>query len=203
MKKAIFTLTFILGIAFMLQAQVEIKPTFGFNTTHLTSDPENWKSESRVGYQFGASFLVGEKFYAEPGIYWYTVTKDLVSKADTTIESTSKFKNTINGIRIPFKLGYHLLGNEESLADLRIFAGIAGSFVTSVENDTEGLSKDNFNKMLFDLNAGFGVDVWIFFAEIDYVFGLTPVFKIDETNGHHNDGKLQAFNFNLGLRLRL
>ena len=201
MKKTIFTLAIILSIAIASQAQVDIKPTFGLNSTHLTSDPNNWKSETRIGYQFGVSVLVGDKFYVEPGVYWYTVTKDLVSKTDP--EHTTSFKNTINSIRIPVKVGYHIFGSEESLADLRIFAGVAGSFVTSVKNDTDELNKENFNKMLFDVNAGIGVDVWIFFAEIDYVFGLTPVFKNDEINGHHNDGKLQAIDFNLGIRIKL
>lgn len=194
MKRVIFTVAVVIGLAVAAQAQLEIKLQGGLNTSHLTSDHVKWSNQGRVGYQFGVSALVGEKFYVEPGVQWATTTKDLVDKDDP--ESVN-FKTNINMFRIPVLLGYHVLGNEESLADLRIFAGPAGSFITGVKSDADDISKDDFKNFLFDLDAGAAVDVWIFFIEWHYIFGLTPVFQ------EGSDGKLQAFYGNLGVRIRL
>jgi len=172
---------------------IDIKPAFGFNASHLTTEHVDWKTQGRVGYQFGAGVLVGDKLYFEPGIYWTTVSKDIINKNDPNNEA---FKNTINGIRIPVYIGYHILGSEETFADLRLFAGPAASFVTSVKNDHEDISKDDFKNMMFDLDVGAGVDVWFLFLEWHYVFGLTPVFN------EGSDAKLQAFMGNLGIRIK-
>ena len=194
MKKGILTLLIILGSIAMLQAQFAIKPSVGINTSHLTTEHMKWGTEGRLGYQFGVGVLVGDKFYFEPGIFWNTTSKDVYDK---TSEEPVDFSHSTSFIRIPAVIGYHILGNEESLADLRFFAGPAVSFVTGVKDDTGELSKDDFKSMIFDINAGVGVDVWIFFLEWNYVFGLTPVFQ-----DGHNDAKDQIFNVNLGARFR-
>ena len=193
MKKTIFTLAIILGAAFGLQAQFDIKPAFGVNSSHLTTEHVDWKTEGRIGYQFGVSVLVGNKFYLEPGIFWSTYSKDVYS---TSNPDSAAFENSIHTIRIPAYLGYHILGSEETLADLRIFGGLGASFVTSVKNDSDDLSKDDFKNFILDFTAGMGVDVWIFFVEWNYTLGLTPVF----TAG--SDAKSQAFGGNLGVRIK-
>jgi hypothetical protein len=193
MKRTFLTIAFAIGIAFFLQAQLEIKPSFGMNSSHLTTEHVDWKTQGRVGYQFGASVLVGEKFYFEPGIFWQTMSKDVF---DAKNPDSASFQNTISSIRIPANIGYHILGSEETLADLRLFAGFGASFITGVKNDIDDLSKDDFKNFILDFNAGVGVDVWIFFLEWNYVLGLTPVFV------EGSDAKYQAFMGNLGIRLR-
>ena len=193
MKKLFFTLALIAGIASFASAQVELKVQAGLNTSHLTTEHVDWKTQGRVGYQFGAAVLVGEKLYFEPGIFWQTMSKDVF---DANNPDSASFKNTISSIRIPAHIGYHILGSEETLADLRLFAGFGASIVTGVKNDSDDLSKDDFKNFLIDFNAGVGVDVWIFFLEWNYVLGLTPVFN------EGSDAKVQAFMGNLGVRLR-
>ena len=195
MKRLIFTLILALGISMMLQAQVAIKPAFGLNATHLTTEHVDWKSEGRLGYQFGVGVLVGEKFYFEPGVYWATVSQNMTDANDPN-EQPDEFKHTISAIRVPVMLGYHILGNEESLADLRLFAGPGVSFVTGVNSDHDDLSKDDFKNMMFDVDVGAGIDVWFLFLEWHYIFGLTPVFN------EGSDAKFQTFYGNLGIRLR-
>ena len=179
----------------MLQAQVAIKPSFGLNSTHLTTEHVDWKSQGRLGYQFGVGFLVGDKFYFEPGIYWATVSQDLTNMKDENPQPET-FKNTISSMRVPVYLGYHILGSEETLADLRLFAGPGVSFVTGVNSEAEGLSKDDFKSMIFDVDVGAGLDVWFLFLEWHYIFGLTPVFN------ENSDAKFQTFYGNLGVRIR-
>ena len=100
MKKLIFTITLALGLVAMLQAQVAIKPSFGLNSTHLTTEHVDWKSQGRLGYQFGVGVLVGDKFYFEPGIYWATVSQDLTNTKDENPQPET-FKNTISSMRVP------------------------------------------------------------------------------------------------------
>ena len=182
-----------LGLLYVAQAQVELKFQAGLNTSHLTTEHVDWTSEGRIGYQFGVSALVGEKFYVEPGISWITSTKDLINKSDT---SSVSFKTNIHMLRVPVLLGYHILGSEETLADLRIFAGPSASFITSVNSDSDDLSKSDFKNFLVDIDVGAAVDIWMFFIEWHYIFGMTPVFN------EGSDGKLQAFYGNGGVRIR-
>ena len=70
MKKSLLTLTLLLGVVVFLQAQVEIKPTFGLNFSKLTDEPENFDQSARVGYQLGGTVEIGKKLYFEPGIFW-------------------------------------------------------------------------------------------------------------------------------------
>lgn len=197
MKKTLLTFTFFLGVVVLLQSQdktpVELKVFGGLNSSHLTTEHVDWKTQGRVGYQFGASVLVGDKLYFEPGVSWVTMSKDVY---DTNKPDSASFKNTISSLRIPATVGYHLLGSEETLADLRIFAGVGASFITNVKNDSDDLSKDDFKNFILDFNAGLGVDVWIFFVEWNYVLGLTPVFV------EGSDAKHQAFIGNLGVRIK-
>ncbi len=174
---------------------VSLRPSFGVNFTHLTNEGVQWNSTGqRAGFQVGASVLVGDKFYVEPGIFWNTISKDIydVNNPDPEI-----FNNTINSIRIPVTVGFHLIGEESSIFDIRIFGGAGGSFVTGVNTEAPGLAKDDFSPLLLDLHAGAGIDFWILFIEWHYLHGLTPVF-----NEGANDGRLQGFYSNLGLRLR-
>ena len=139
--------------------------------------------------------MVGEKLYFEPGIFWNTMSKDLY---DINDPDPDIFQNTINSIRVPAVIGYHIIGDEEGIFDIRIFGGAGASFVTGVNNDSDDLNKDDFKSMLFDLNAGIGIDLWIFFIEWHYLQGLTPVFVEGS-----NDAKIQGFYGNLGVRIRI
>jgi hypothetical protein len=88
-----------------------------------------------VGFQIGASVLIGEKFYVEPGIFYIRKSTQFVEEGS----SPNELQLDMSGIRIPVAVGYHLLGNEESLAALRILGGGSAFFVTGV--DAEGASK--------------------------------------------------------------
>ncbi|NVK27834.1 MAG: PorT family protein [Flavobacteriia bacterium] len=196
MKRVTTIIAAVLVASSAFAQTISVRPSFGFNLTHLTNEGVQWNSkEQRLGYQFGAGLMVGDKFYVEPGIYWNTMTKDLYDVNDPNEEI---FSNTIHSIRLPVTVGYHLIGDESGIFDLRIFGGAAGSFITSVNSDAPGLEKDDFNSLLLDLHAGVGIDLWILFVEWHYLQGLTPVF-----NEGANDGKLQGFYGNIGLRFRL
>ncbi|MCB2218773.1 MAG: PorT family protein [Bacteroidetes bacterium] len=194
MKKTLFTLALVLGAIIMLQAQIEIKPTFGLNFSRLSDEPENFNQSARVGFQFGGSVAIGKKFYVEPGIFWTKMSKDLVHADDKDFD----FENNISAIRIPAFVGYQIIGgDEENILGVRVFGGPSMSWITKIEsNDTE-LDKEDFNSLLWGINAGAGVDVWLLFLDVGHEWGLNQVFKEDP-----NEAKNHAWWFNIGMRFR-
>ena len=194
MKKAIFTLAFVVGIAFMLQAQFEIKPTVGFNFSRLSDEPENFSQSARVGYQLGGSIQFGKKLYVEPGIFWTKMGSEMIHADQTDVKLTTD----IHAIRIPVFVGYQIIGgDDENIFGLRVFGGPSMSWITKIEGEGTKLNKDDFNSLLWGVDVGAGVDVWLFFLDIGHEWGLNPVFKDDP-----NDAKNHAWWFNLGMRFR-
>lgn len=193
MKRVIFTLTLVLSLAVTSMAQVEIKGGGGINFLGLSQDHDEYKSEGQIGYQFGAGVLIGQKFYVEPSVYWQRNASFLIEKDDP---ENVEYQTSINSIRVPVHLGYHIIGGkEEKFVSLRIFAGPAGTFVTSVKSDLEKVTKDDLNTFLVDLDAGLGLDIWFIFLDVQYQFGFSKVYK------EGSDGKLRGLAANVGFRI--
>jgi hypothetical protein len=78
-----------------------------------------------------------------------------------------------------------------------VFAGPSAKFVISAVQEG-GITKDDFNNLLWGINAGAGLDFWILFADLGYEWGLKDVFKnaTQSTKNNH-------FTLNLGVRIRL
>lgn len=173
-------------------AQVELKPAIGINITDVSKDPDTGKAKGQAGFQFGASVLIGDKFYVDPGIFWIKKSTEFVEEGSTANE----LKLDMSGIRIPVAVGYHLLGEEESLAALRVFGGGSAFFVTSV--DAEGADKSDFNSPSWGVFAGAGLDIWILFLDVKYEWSLTDVTSITD----FDIGKHKGFFSNVGVRIK-
>jgi hypothetical protein len=194
MKRSLLTVALVFGTFMFLQAQFEIKPTFGLNFSRLSNEPEDFNQSARPGFQLGGSIQLGKKLYVEPGIFWVKMSKDLVHVDQTELD----FDNNISAIRIPVFVGYQIIGgDEENIFGLRVFGGPTGSWITKIEaNDTE-LEKEDFNNFLWGVDVGAGVDVWLLFLDIGHEWGLNQVFKEDP-----NEAKNHAWWFNIGMRFR-
>jgi hypothetical protein len=75
-------------------------------------------------------FFVNDNLYFEPGLF--TTTK---STEFETSSSTASLEAYVEGLRIPISAGYILIGDIDTFANLRVFAGPSGYFVTSVGRD--------------------------------------------------------------------
>jgi hypothetical protein len=191
MKK--FTLIlFFSALVVTSYSQVELKPAIGINVTNVSKDPDTGNSKGQVGYQVGASVLIGKKFYVDPGIFYVKKSTQFVEEGTTPQE----LKLNMSGIRIPVAVGYHLLGNEESLAALRILGGGSAFFMTGV--DAEGANKEDFKSPSWGLFAGAGLDIWILFLDVKYEWSLTDVSSITQ----FDVGKYRSFYSNLGVRIK-
>ncbi len=190
MKKLFLTaMAVMLPMLIMAQA---LKPAIGINVTNVSKDPDTGEVQGQVAWQAGASFLIGNKFYVEPGVFYVKKSTKYVSSGT----SPEEFKSDLTGVRIPVSVGLSLLGNEESLIGLRVFGGGSMFIVTSV--DTPDLSKEDFNSPSWGVFAGAGVDIWILFVDLKYEWSLTDVTSVTD----FNVGQYRSFYANAGVRIR-
>ncbi len=191
--KNIYLLLTALIISATSFAQVELKPTIGLTITNVSKDPDSGNAKGQAGYQFGASVLIGDKFYVDPGIFFVRKSTKFVEEGT----AVNELKLDMKGIRIPVAVGYHLLGDEESLAALRVFGGGSAFFVSSVDADG-GVDKSDFNSPSWGVFAGAGLDIWILFLDLKYEWSLTDVSSI--TN--FDIGKQKSLFINTGIRIK-
>ena len=190
--KYVYVVLAVLFTAEFSVAQVELKPSIGFNITNVSKDPETGAAKGQAGYQIGASVLIGDKFFVDPGVFYVKKSTKFVEEGS----SAGDLKLDMSGIRIPVAVGYHLLGSEETLAALRILGGGSAFFVTGV--DAEGADKSDFTSPTWGVFAGAGLDIWILFLDVKYEWSLSDVSSITQ----FDIGKHKSFFTNAGVRIR-
>jgi hypothetical protein len=171
-------------------AQVELKPGIGITFSDMSKSPPNGEVTGQLGWQLGGSVLIGQKFYGEGGVFYAT-------KSTAFTESSAKleFTNDINGFRIPVALGFHLIGEQKDQFALRVFGGGSAFIVTSVS--APGASKDNFTSPTWGVFAGAGLDIFMFFVDLQYEWSLSDVSALSTVD----IGKSRSFIANAGIRL--
>ncbi len=200
MKKLFIFLILSAGTALGGFAQLELKPAVGFNIARFDSDPV-WESNldslatgSKAGYQFGASLAIGRKLYVEPGIFYTRLSQDF-TPSDT---QRSPFTYQANYLRIPVNFGFQFIGHNTSFAGLKIFVGPSMFIPLKVNENDYSITIDDVKSPQFDFSVGAGLNVWLFFLDVSYGWGLTPQYKDDPITA-----KMQAFYANLGFRIKL
>jgi hypothetical protein len=183
MKKSILSIFTLLLIATVSFGQVNFKPGIGLGFTDYVNF--GGEASAKVGAQVGGSVAFGKKFYVEPGVF-YSVRSTEFTTSSTTDLSDAKVK----GIRVPVSVGFGLLGNEESLAELRVFGGGSGFFVTGTEN----ADKEKVTSPSWGAHVGAGVDIWILYLDASYEFSLS------EASEAWTDSKARTIYLTLGLK---
>lgn len=210
MKKISLTLfAIVLAFATSYGQHFDIRAYGGFNVLQLTSDEgtslidgviHDRKVSGRPGAQFGAALTFGSRFYVQPGIQYTIITSEVINE-NTVTKDVLKDEATINTISVPLKVGFRLINPEvENLFNARIFGGFDGSHVRSVDhsnksNKTDDIEADDFTNLIVSADFGMGLDIFIFYIDLGYQLGLTPVY----TGG--DQAKANAFYSNIGLRL--
>lgn len=171
--------------------QATIKPSVGISYNDFSGTTVD-DAKGKIGMQIGGSVAFGKKFYIEPGVFYATKSTEFTSpsEASTNINEDALIK----GIRVPVAVGFGLLGNEKSLASLRVFGGGSGFFITGVGDN---MNKDNVTSPTWGVFAGAGVDFWIMFAEASYEWSLSNV-TTDVAN--IDFGKSRTLFFTVGFR---
>lgn len=171
------------------------------NTSLLNNYVNHTESVSGMpGAQAGFKLGYGHRFYIEPGVEWSQVVLKVVNKSnvnDSVYEDNAK----MNMIAVPLHVGFKLFDTEkQKLFNVRLMGGLTGSHVTSINHSKKStlggeFTKDDFKKTIFSADAGLGIDIWIFYVEMQYKFGFTPVFA-----GNGNNSTFTNIHFNAGLK---
>ena len=199
MKKVLIAFS-IIAFGFNAFAQLELRPAVGFNLARFDSDPvftansDTLNPDSRAGYQFGASLAIGRKLYIEPGLFYTRLSQDFTSQ---DIEKP-KIRYDANYLRIPVNVGFLFIGHNTSFAGLRIFIGPSMFIPLSVKDNDYPITKEDVKSPQFDFSVGAGLNIWLFYLDVSYGWGLTQQFKDDPITA-----KMQAFYANLGFRIKL
>ena len=171
-----------------LQAQTQIKPGIGINSTNVTG--EGIDASGQIGWQVGASVAFGEKFYFEPGVFYQTNSFEFFTANGGPVTDA-----TYSGVRVPLNVGLELLGNSDSIFGLRVFGGGSGYFVTGTSSDL--LDKDDIESPQWGVHAGVGLDIAIVYLDWSYQWSLTNV----QTDIDQIDlGKTRGFFLTAGIR---
>lgn len=187
----------------------DIRAYGGFNVLQLTSDQgtslidgvlHSQKVSGRPGAQFGAALTFGSRFYVQPGFQYAILSSEVVNE-NTVSGKELLDETTINVISVPLKVGVRLIDPEtENLFNVRVFGGFDGSHVVSVDHFTKSdglgdIDDSDFSNLIVAADFGLGLDIFIFYIDMGYQLGLTPVY----TGG--DNAKANAFYSNIGLRL--
>ena len=210
MKKISLTIfAIVLAFATSYGKHFDIRAYGGFNVLQLTSDQgnslidgvlHNQKVSGRPGYQFGAAITFGSRFYVQPGFQYAIISSEVVNENTVSGEELID-QTTINTISVPLKVGFRLIDPEaENLFNVRVFGGFDGSHVISVDHSTKSnglgdIYDSDFSNLIVSTDFGIGLDIFIFYIDMGYQLGLTPVY----TGG--DNAKANAFYSNIGLRL--
>jgi len=200
MKKIIIFTLLLSSCATFTFAQLELKPAFGFNVARFDSNPvfpintDSLIADSKAGYQVGASLAIGRKLYIEPGIFYTKLVQDFTP---SNVEK-SAFTYSANYLRVPVNFGFQFIGHNTSFAGLKIFIGPSMFIPLSVKDNDYPIKKEDLKSPQFDFSVGAGLNIWLFFLDVSYGWGLTPQYKDDPI-----DAKMQAFYANLGFRFKL
>ncbi len=202
---------FMLGLNTSIAQNFDIRAYGGFNILQLSSDQgaslidgilHHQTVSGKPGYQFGASVTFGERFYVQPGFQYANLSTKLVSEHSVTgTEFTDE--TTLKVISVPLKVGFRLINPEtENILNVRVFAGFDGHHVLSVDHSeksgsVEDIDADDYNNLILNADFGMGVDVFIFYLDMGYQLGLTPVHSgTDTATGN-------AYYVNFGIRIGL
>lgn len=205
MKKILTVTVLALLVSFAAKAQLEIKPTVGVNLSNVSTTPSGTKTSAKMGYQFGASVMFGERLYLSPGIYYYQQKTQYViqnSENSTTLVTSDE---KIAGVKIPLLVGFKIIDpTNDPMINLRVFAGPSVLFNTT-NKFSDGVINDNVNwkKNTWGAQVGAGVDISIFFIEAGYEFGLSSAYEGDSASENFKDIKHNTFVVNAGLRFAL
>jgi hypothetical protein len=171
MKKFSILLVFALTTTTMF-GQLKFGPKIGFNASRLTTSLGYVKTQFKAGFQFGAFVRIGNRVYLQPELYY--TSEGGVFENDSTGKGW-KQTVTLGSLDIPVLIGFKIINTE--LVNLRVFAGPEASFVVNKNiSDLAGpIQKADLRDANWYIQAGAGVDVWMFTLDIRYQVGLNKV----------------------------
>ncbi len=195
--KTLFTVLLLTFCTITAQSQMVFKPQLGFTHNSLNADPVGFIESGRGGFVAGVTLAIGSRLYFEPGIQYL---KNGLEISQANAAGLPQDEVNIHGVRIPALVGFHFIPSDNvNFINYRIFTGPSLTFITNVRNqdNNTGFGADQYKNTHLGYSVGIGLDVLIFFIEIEQEFGLGDI-----TEGA-NTVKSNTFQAKVGINVPL
>ncbi|TVR86136.1 MAG: hypothetical protein EA411_11360 [Saprospirales bacterium] len=174
-----------------LAAQFTFKPYIGINSAELSDDFDDEEFRSGLGYQIGADLMIGRRLYIQPGLNFEFAQIEVRGVEDISDMELSR-------INMPVMLGFKMFQEDvDKFFDIRVFTGPNASFLANYSGgDGLEISSSEIRNFNLSWNAGVGVDLFMFFIDLGYKWGVNDFFGRDVDS----DATINVFYGNAGLR---
>ena len=181
--------------------QLNVGVKVGYNSSRLSTSVETVTADFKSGFQFGGFVRIGKKLYLQPELYYTTQGGIFTNNA-----TSDPWKQTVNigSMDIPVLLGYKLFNVK--LVNIRLLAGPVASFVVNksvtdggLNNAMGPLSEGDLRSVNWSVQAGGGVDVWMFTLDVRYQMGLNQMVK--DTQTYQLNSKNNVWVISLGFKI--
>jgi opacity protein-like surface antigen len=191
-KLSIIILLAVLSFVSNAQSPVNLGLKAGINTSKLSTNNNDYKTESINNYLFGAfaRFNLGP-IYLQPEAYYNSKGGEYIERNNLSITNKNSFN--LNSVDVPALVGLKLIDQEP--LNVRIMAGPVFSFLThkSVKGQfTENSIKNSF----FAWQVGAGVDFLFLTFDARFEKYATDMTKAPEFNTKNGN-----FVVSLGIKL--
>ena len=193
------------GIALIptLSSAQEIRLYGGYNGSNVAkAGTEKWVG--RAGYQFGADFIIGSRWFLKPGVEFMVrnLNYSLAGTAPdgTTIMPDTEFDYTSRSIRVPVMLGVHLMDPaDEPVVNAYLMGGPSALMNLNAKLNNDALTVKT-NATQWYIGFGGGLEFGFLFVEAGYDIAMNNVFKGDDFT---TNPKVNFIHANAGVRLKL
>lgn len=202
MKKTLITLTMLSSMA--ATAQTQFNPQAGLTFQSLTQAPDGINYKAELGWQLGLDMRFGDKLFIQPGAFLgrsvtaVSASTNVNSGATGTVVVEDDLVRT--NLKLRTLLGYRIVDTYQF--DIRLMVGPSYDVLMSVDDRDDKLNwnKGDFNKGLWNIDAGVGFDMGLFTLAPMASFGLTRAFKDNPTLKDVNS-KYMSYGFTLGVNI--
>jgi len=206
MKKIVITLIAIV-ITAASYAQFHVGPQIGYTGSNLSIDKDSISNSLKSNFLVGAFFRFGKKIYVQPEINW--LTQGSVFKYPS-LGNLSPIKQNIklNTIQVPVNIGWRIINLK--VVNIRLFGGVVANFNTKTTITTTGgdvnyydalPQEDDFSGIVWQWDAGLGVDVLMFAIDVKYMGGLNNILKDFNYEGRSLSSKSNLFMVTVGWKI--
>lgn len=206
--KKLLLVAILFSLSCGLMAQISLGPKIGYTTGKLSTDKSDITTSLKNSFLFGAFVRLGDKFYLQPEINWYTAGGVFKSPSITDGISPVEDEVALKSIQIPLYIGWKMI--DLKLVQIRAQAGPTASIITDktinplAPNQTIAVIKEtDIKDVIWGLQFGAGVDVLMFTLDVQYMLGLNKVIEdivVDGTTVKF-DSKQQGFMVTLGWKI--
>ncbi len=202
MKKFILILIISL-VPLISYSESNIGILVGYNATRIQTDWKEINSDLKSGFQIGAFFRTGEKFFVQPQLLY-------ASRGGYAEFSTEFWKSLglpsgstevhVGLFQIPLIFGMLLNDNKDFALNIQagpVFSLVAKKGISGLE---EVIKEENFKDYTFGIQAGIGVDFLSFMVAIRYEYALSDIYKRVFDN-YSFSAKSNTFLITVGLKI--